>query len=231
MRNTSIKILCILCLAALCLSLTACSKHTLRIDMNNVEKVTLYEGEISIKYLENQKGGIELSARDMTEFVELYNNAGYRGLELDYGTTSQWGCVISLRNGQIIQLSAQCRFLGGLLPERNPHRRRLLYPKQSSGLFSNQLYRSVFLSNAQSSFLFRFSIYISIHTPADCAWKLMDFPPGKKTCQRMFFCLHRWCRPPSSNPCFYIKNKDTQKRVFIFWWARRDLNPHVRSEH
>ena len=108
MRNTSIKILCILCLAALCLSLTACSKHTLRIDMNNAEKVTLYEGEISIKYLENQKGGIELSARDMAEFVELYNNAGYRGLELDYGTTSQWGCVISLRDGKIIHLSAQC---------------------------------------------------------------------------------------------------------------------------
>ena len=25
--------------------------------------------------------------------------------------------------------------------------------------------------------------------------------------------------------------KDTQKRVFFIWWARRDLNPHVRSEH
>ena len=27
------------------------------------------------------------------------------------------------------------------------------------------------------------------------------------------------------------KRKDIRLDVFSFWWARRDLNPHVRNEH
>ena len=34
-----------------------------------------------------------------------------------------------------------------------------------------------------------------------------------------------------SSPFLAIKNTDTSKCVCIFWCARRDLNPHVRSEH
>ena len=34
-----------------------------------------------------------------------------------------------------------------------------------------------------------------------------------------------------SSPAVQQKEKDIQKDVLFFWWARRDLNPHVRSEH
>ena len=27
------------------------------------------------------------------------------------------------------------------------------------------------------------------------------------------------------------KRSKPQKKLALFWWARRDLNPHVRSEH
>ena len=34
------------------------------------------------------------------------------------------------------------------------------------------------------------------------------------------------------NQCFLPeKAKETSVWMSLFWWARRDLNPHVRSEH
>lgn len=102
------RIICILCLAAFCLCLSGCSKHNLNIDAENVEKVTLYRGEITVQYLDNKKDGMELNSQDLERFIQLYNNAAYRGLELGYGTTSQWGCAITLKDGSIIELISEC---------------------------------------------------------------------------------------------------------------------------
>ena len=29
----------------------------------------------------------------------------------------------------------------------------------------------------------------------------------------------------------FRKEKKRHAETYLFWWARRDLNPHVRSEH
>ena len=109
MIKRMIIIICILCLVPFCLCLSGCSsKHTLKINGDDVEKVTLYPGEISVEYLNNRKDGITLETQDLDKFIQLYNEAAYRGQELDYGTTSQWGCAITLKDGSIIELISEC---------------------------------------------------------------------------------------------------------------------------
>ena len=61
-------------------------------------------------------------------------------------------------------------------------------------------------------------------------------PKGKNSCSHQ--CLHWWQQYATgilhlhySSPAPKAKEKDILSDVLFFWWARRDLNPHVRSEH
>lgn len=103
MRNQFVKIFCILCLAAFCLCLSACTKQTHQIDAENVEKVTLYVGDPPLDMLKSRTDGVELNAQDRDKLIKLYNEAPYAGTDRDDSPSPIYACVITLRNGSIIK--------------------------------------------------------------------------------------------------------------------------------
>lgn len=67
-----VRTICILFLVNFCLCLSGCSRHSLKIDAEQAEKVTLYHGEMSVEYLENRKDGVELDHQSTKKFIQLF---------------------------------------------------------------------------------------------------------------------------------------------------------------
>lgn len=103
-RSKIVLFVTILCLAVLCGMLFGCVRKTHKLDLEQVEKITLYCGEVGLEYVEHRTDGVDLDTEDMEKFVNMFNDATYGGKDVGYGTTSQWGCVLFFRDGSKLRV-------------------------------------------------------------------------------------------------------------------------------